>query len=640
MLRIGTLLRAAGAAVFIIACANVAAFLLSRSSARARETAVRVAIGARRRQLARQLLVDSLLISMMGGVAGFIIAMWMADIVPLLFFDQVAEQLVFEPDRMGILVTSVTCVAITVACGLAPLLETRHDNPSLVLQREVAGPSKTITRLGSALVLMQMIGCTLLVMSTGLLLQGFRAAVQTTAGVRIGHPVLVTGEAFDRAATRAEAIGEGLAYFDALERAARSVTEVSGTVWFARLPGARPAWQSLRPDPPAASMRDAVLDVTPLTPQALESIVVPHTKGRLYSLGDGRACGGVVINDEAAGALFTGDPIGRQLITGAGKAVEVVGVVADDATDARLYDYPDRLAPIAVPGPAAFQAPATGAPHPGLLDVNVVSANYFAAMGITLTAGQLFDAPTGGCRIGVVNEEAASAFFGGRAMGSAIIDGSGRRTIIVGVVRSTLLRAQQQAVAPTLYLPMWQDPLARMSVLLDTPSTNRAALNRLRAQLSQVPGGRPDKLVVTTLDDHLRATALAPEHIASVLVGAFAMVALVLGVLGLYGIMADSVRRRRREFAVRLALGAQGWRVARQLLSEGLLLVSAGVIAGMAASAVVSRWLGSITPGAGVPSAIVLLAAPLALSAAVAIASIVPARRALSVELPTIMRDA
>jgi ABC-type antimicrobial peptide transport system permease subunit len=207
-------------------------------------------------------------------------------------------------------------------------------------------------------------------------------------------------------------------------------------------------------------------------------------------------------------------------------------------------------------------------------------------------------------------------------------------------VRSTLLRAQQLAVAPTLYLPMWQDPLARMSVLLDTPSTTRAALHRLRAQLAQVPGGRPDKLVVTTLDDHLRATALAPEHIASVLVGTFAMVALLLGVLGLYGIMADSVRRRRREFAVRLALGAQGWRVARQLLSEGLLLVSAGVIAGMAASAVVSRWLGSITPGAGVPSAIVLLAAPLALSAAVAIASIVPARRALSVELPTIMRDA
>ena len=70
MRRVGSLLQLAAAAVFLIACANVAAFLLTRASARARETAVRVAIGARRRQLIRQLLIDSALISVMGGAAG------------------------------------------------------------------------------------------------------------------------------------------------------------------------------------------------------------------------------------------------------------------------------------------------------------------------------------------------------------------------------------------------------------------------------------------------------------------------------------------------------------------------------------------------------------------------------------------
>jgi len=638
MQRIGSLLRAAGSAVFLIACASVAAFLLSRSSARARETAVRVAIGASRRQLARQLLVDSLLISAIGGAAGLILATWMADIVPLLLFDQEAEHLVFAPNMSGLVATSFACVAIMVACGLMPLLDTRHGNPSAVLQREVAGPSKTVTRLSGALVLVQMIGCTVLMISTGLLLRGFSAAVQTSSGQRVGNPVLVTSEAINRA-TRAELSELGLAYFEAIERAARSVTDISGTVWLARLPGARPAWQSLRIDRAAATMRDAAVTVTPLTPQAVDALVLPPISGRLYSAVDARPCGGIVINVQAARAYFDGDPIGRQLITDAGKAAEVIGVVADAAAGPLVYEYPDRLEPLAKQGPATFRAPASRAPDAGLLDVNVVSSNYFAAMGFTRVDGQLFDAAAGGCRIGVVNEEAASQLFGGRAVGSAVIDSTGRRTLIVGVVRSTVLRAQQRAVEPTVYLPMWQDVLPRMSVLLDVPSASRSTLAKMRAKMKLVPDGRSDKLVVAMLDDHLSASALAPERIASVLVGTFAIIALALGVVGLYGVMADSARRRRREFAVRLALGAQGWRVVRELIGEGLRLVALGAAAGTIVSLVVARWLATITPGAGSLSVAVIMTAPAMLAVAVILASVAPARRALSANLPTIMRD-
>jgi ABC-type antimicrobial peptide transport system permease subunit len=638
MLRIGTLLSVTANAVFIIACANVAAFLLSRSSARARETAVRVAIGARRRQLARQLLVDSLLITAIGGAAGVVLAAWMADIVPLLFFDQDAEHLVFAPDTIGIVITSLACMAITVGCGLAPLLETRHDDPSVVLQREALGPSRAITRLSGALVLVQMMGCTLLVISTGLLLQGFRAAVQTSAGQRVGDPVLATGETLYRT-TRAEVTELGLAYFADLENAARSVTDVSSTVWFARLPGARAAWQQVQFDRPTVSWRDARMDVTLLTPPVVESISLPPVAGRLYSATDARPCGGVVINEEAARAFFDGDPVGRTIVTEGGKAAEVIGIVADDTAAPTLYEYPDRLAPVTTPGHWTFRTPVGGDLETGLIDVNVVSSNYFSAMGFTRLDGELFDAATGGCRIGVVNEEAASTFFGGKAVGGAVIDTYGRRTVIVGVVRSALLRAQQRQVEPTLYLPMWQDVLQRMSVLLDTPSASAVMVNRIRAQMAQVPNGRPDRLQVRSLDDHLSATALAPERIAAVLVGAFAIIALALGILGLYGVMADAARRRQREFAVRLALGAQGWRVVRQLMGEGMRLVTAGVAAGMIASLLVARWLATITPGAGTPSLPVLLAAPLLLAVAVVIASVVPARRTLSVDLLTIMRD-
>jgi putative ABC transport system permease protein len=124
-----------------------------------------------------------------------------------------------------------------------------------------------------------------------------------------------------------------------------------------------------------------------------------------------------------------------------------------------------------------------------------------------------------------------------------------------------------------------------------------------------------------------------------VLVAAFTVIALVLGGLGLYGVMADSARRRRREFAMRLALGAQGWRVVRQLMIEGMRLAGAGAIAGMIGSVLVARWLATITPGAGWPSPAIWIAAPLLLAAAVTVASAIPARRALSVDLLSLMRD-
>ena len=154
-----------------------------------------------------------------------------------------------------------------------------------------------------------------------------------------------------------------------------------------------------------------------------------------------------------------------------------------------------------------------------------------------------------------------------------------------------------------------------------------------------MPGGAGDPVVVTTLDAHLSRTALAPLRIATMLVGASAATALALGVLGLYGAMTDAARQRRREIAVRIALGAQGWRVIRQVLAEGVRLAGAGTVAGMLGSLLVARWLARITPSAGSPTVWVWLAAPLVLVGAVAIASVLPARRALTVDPLTIMRN-
>ena len=152
MLRMGTLLSTAAGAVFFIACVNVATFLLSRSSARSKETSVRIAIGASRGRLARQLFADAAVLSVTGGALGMLLALWTMRVIPSLLFDQDAGQLVFVANLPGTLTASAACVVIMIVCGLGPLLETRHDDPAAVLRRESAGPSVVMRRVRAGLV--------------------------------------------------------------------------------------------------------------------------------------------------------------------------------------------------------------------------------------------------------------------------------------------------------------------------------------------------------------------------------------------------------------------------------------------------------------------------------------------------------
>ena len=192
MSRLMTLLPVAAGAVFLIACANVAAFLLSRASARAHETSVRVALGATRAQLARQLLVDSALLAGLGGAVGALLAFWTAQIVPAFLYDVHAEQLTFAPAAGAILGAAAVCIGITILSGMLPWFEIRHDDPAAVLRREAAGPSGAMLRLRAGLVVAQMTCCCVLAVSTGLLFESFRAALRTGAAENLGEPILAT----------------------------------------------------------------------------------------------------------------------------------------------------------------------------------------------------------------------------------------------------------------------------------------------------------------------------------------------------------------------------------------------------------------------------------------------------------------
>ena len=191
--------------MFVVACANVAVFLLSRSSGRSQETSVRVALGASRWRLGLQLLADSVLLAVNGTAFGLLLAMWTSDIVPALFFVEDASTLVFAPNVTAIAIAAAACAVLMVITALLPLAEVRDDDPAAVLRREGRGPSNAMRRLRSGLVVAQMTCCCLLVISAGLLAEGFRTSPRTVAGTRLGQPIVATVQYRPTSTARASA---------------------------------------------------------------------------------------------------------------------------------------------------------------------------------------------------------------------------------------------------------------------------------------------------------------------------------------------------------------------------------------------------------------------------------------------------
>jgi hypothetical protein len=645
--RISTLLRATATAVFVIACANVVSLLLSRAAARSRETSVRVALGASRARLMRQLLADSLVVAVAGGALGVLLTAWTTMLVPVLFFEEDAEQLLFVPDTARIVSIVAIGMLLTGASGALPLFELRHDQPSRVLQEENAGSSNRMRRLRTGLVLLQLALCCVLIVSMTVLAQGLDAAIETRVSHRLGTPILVTAQArlFDSPFETAEA---GLEYFQRVERAAREAGPIFDAAWTSRPPGSRPSSQSVRIEPPDLPTREIVLEAVALTPLLMRGIRMPPVRGRMFGRGDIEHCPVGVVNEQAADVLFGGDPVGRRLADASGQDIEIIGVVstlptrADEVVAPRIFfDAVTQETPLLQTGPATFRVPLLPDSGEVPIDTNAVSANYFSAMNLPLIAGRTLseDDGPGKCRAGVISQVAADRYFGGHALGGAVIDGDGRRTEVVGIVSTPLLRATQRAAGPTIFTSMAQDFVLRMTMMLGTRPPVDDALASVRRQVETIGGGDDrSRPLVRTLDSHLAGTALAPERIATTLTAAAAAIALGLGILGLSGAMADAARMRRRETALRVALGAPAWRVAGRVLADGARLTAGGLMVGSIAAFFVARWVTAITGNEQtiVWSAWVIAASTLL--AAVAVASVFPARDAMAIDPLSMMR--
>jgi putative ABC transport system permease protein len=273
----------------------------------------------------------------------------------------------------------------------------------------------------------------------------------------------------------------------------------------------------------------------------------------------------------------------------------------------------------------------------------LVSRDYFAAMGIPLISGRLFDiqdSPKTGDAI-VINEAFARKIFPAEdPLGHKIGDAASSRTI-VGVVGSTRGQALGEEPQPLIYRCTCQQSgnrfLSLMSVVVRTKGDPRSAMRAVESAMYAVDPTQP-VFGMKTMDDRV-AAALAPERFNLLLLGLFAVMAVVLASVGVYGVMAYLVTRRTREIGIRMAIGARPEQVRRQVMAETGWLAAASVAVGLAGSFALTRYLGTMLHGIGALDGLTFAAAAMLLVAIAMTASVAPARRASLIDPVRALRE-
>ncbi len=528
---------AAVALVLLIACANVANLLLVRTTTRAREIAVRVALGASRGRIVRLQLMESSLLAAAGGVVGTVLAVWGVAAVRTML---PAELVSFNPGwtRMDV---SGTVLAFTAAVSLAtaiivaavPALVASGADPQHALGDggRSGSESRGRHRLRGLLVMGEMALALTMLAGTIVTVRGFTALAHQAPGYRVDHALTM-----------------------------------QLTAPFARYPG----------EAGARRMYDQVLDRVRAEPG------VEH-------------------------AAFT------------------------TALPPEWNDHSDRIFLEGEPRPAPGDPARTPRSR-------IVTPTYFATMEIPLLRGRSFTTHDDSASpyVIVVSQAMARAWWPDQDPLGKRIGWVGDDTImatvvgVVGDVRHNPNLGRPETM-PMYYAALSQaHPWRTMSLVVRTREDPVATAHRItRAIASVAPSVAPGN--VLTLD-HLHDTSLSPQRITSEMMVAFALVALLLAAVGIYGTTSYSVAQRTHDIGVRTALGAQPTDILRDVLGTAMRLVAVGIVVGVLGAVLMTRGLAHLLTQLTPNDPVAFGAAIVVLAAAALAGSYLPARRAMRVD--------
>ncbi len=267
-----------------------------------------------------------------------------------------------------------------------------------------------------------------------------------------------------------------------------------------------------------------------------------------------------------------------------------------------------------------------------LADYRPVTVGYFNTMGIALRQGRLFDDRDDSIakRVVIVNETMVRRHFRGEnPLGRQILIGGPPREI-VGVIADAKLYGLNDPVEPAIYVPHLQQPNGSMGLVVRTAGDPAAMASAVRREILKVDPEQPISNVRTM--EKVLADSLMLRRVSMLMLTVFAVLALALATVGIYGLTAYSVSRRTHEIGLRVALGADHARILRLALGRGLATALIGAVIGLVAAFRLTQALNSMLYGVTATDPIVFAGVPLLLIAVSAVASYIPARRAMRID--------
>jgi putative ABC transport system permease protein len=522
--------------VLVIACVNIAGLFLARAGDRKVEVSVRVALGASRFRLLRQFLCESLLLSLLGGVAGIVLALWSTRFLLSIFPNGVANLNIPRVEAIPVNTPVLLfALGITLLTGLmfaiAPAMQSAiADGNNALRESRTSTSAMRSTRARSVLVATEIALALVLLAGGGLMIQSFRHAYEQNLG--------------------------------------------------------------LHPDP--------VLALEVFLPQTRYPSEQPEKRTAFLA--------GVLAELERVPGVASASATNFLPLSGFWGTTDFT--IEGNARPA------DRIKPNA--------------------DNRMITPGYFSTMGIGLVRGRDFsDRDRSGREpVAIVNETFARRFLGGNDPIDQILEIEDpphpERWRIVGIVSDVKSFGPEQVPHAEIFRPLAQVPFPLLAFVVRTSGDPAALLKPAEQAVWNVDKDQPvfDAMAMRVL----ARQSITLRRTSTMLLAAFASLALVVAAVGLYGLIAYSVVRRMHEIGIRMALGASRSDVLRQVLRRGMTLVLVGEIAGTAVAVLMMQLVSGVLYGVSPQDPATFSLVVLALTMVALIACYIPARRATRID--------
>ncbi len=513
--------------VLLIACANVANLLLARAMVRHKEMAIRSALGASRMRVVRQLLTESVLLSLAGGTLGLFLAVWWSDLLVALGKQNIPRALQVGLDWRVLGFTLLVSLLTGLIFGLVPAIHSSKTELTESLKEGARGSGEGArrNRIRGVLVVSELAIAVVLLVGAGLLIQ---------------------------------------------------------SLW--RLRNVSPGFES-------QNLLSLVVGIPEVKyPTEKQDQFYRDLVARVQSLPGVRSAG-AVIPLPLSGDLFriSFETEGRPMAKG---------------------DLPSA-------------------------DFFAVSDDYFKTLGVPILKGRTFNQRDGATAPGVivVNQNFADKFFPNEdPIGKRIKPGISTTEKkadwreIVGVVGDVRNRNLSSELRVGYFVPQAQVPFNQMTIVVRTTNDPHTLVTAVQNEVHSMDGEVP-VFNVKTMDEHISATVAAPRFNTTLLV-IFASVALILTIVGLYGVMSYAVAQRTNEIGIRMALGAQTRDVLRLIVSQGFKLIVLGLAIGLVGAFALMRVIASLLFGVTAKDPLTFAAVATLLAFVALLACYIPARRA------------